>query len=237
MLPTASDFALAMQKLGIRRDDEIVVYDTRELGIFSAPRVAWTFRVFGHPSVHILNNYRLWVQQGYPTESGAPAEIGEEERALSKYPDPSVNPDMVVKFAEVKSIARDVGKEGSDGIQILDARPRARWAGRAPEPRPGLQSGHIPGSTSVPFMELLHPETGALLEGEELRKIFEGKGVDPKEPIISSCGTGVSASVVDAALGEAGWGREDNRRVYDGSWTEWAMRVKEGEGLVRKEGE
>jgi thiosulfate/3-mercaptopyruvate sulfurtransferase len=216
MLPTAEGFAKAMQEMGIRKDDEVVVYDSKELGLFSAPRVGWTFRVFGHPYVHILNNFRLWVEQGYPTESGEPEPMND---GPSHYPEPSVNPGMVVKFAEIKEIVKDYGKEGAEGIQILDARPQARWAGTAPEPRPGLPSGHIPGSISVPHSELLDPKTGALLPAEELRKIFESKGVDPEKPIISSCGTGVTAAVIETALGEAGVGRVDDRRLYDGSWT------------------
>ena len=215
MLPTAEGFAKAMQEMGINKDDEVVIYDSKELGIFSAPRVGWTFRVFGHPSVHVLNNFRLWVEQGYPTESGEPAAMVEQ----SKYPEPQINPDMVVKFAEVKQIAKDYDKEDAEDIQILDARPRGRWAGTAPEPRPGLSSGHIPGSFSVPHTELLDPETGALLSSEKLRKVFESKGLDPKKPIISSCGTGVTAAVIETALGEAGFGRADDRRLYDGSWT------------------
>ena len=216
MLPTAEEFAKAMNKIGIRRDDEIVVYDSKELGIFSAPRVGWTFKVFGHPSVHLLNNFRLWVDQGFPTESGEVEEVAEER---SQYPVPSVNPDMVVKFAEVKDIAKDFGKEGGDGIQILDARPKGRWAGIDPEPRPGLSSGHIPGSISMPLSELLDAKTATLLSGDELRGVFESKGIDPEKPIISSCGTGVTAAIIDAALGEADFGKADDRRLYDGSWT------------------
>jgi len=214
MLPTAEDFATAMQKLGIRKDDEIVVYDSKELGIFSAPRVGWTFKVFGHPGVHVLNNFRLWVEQGYPTESGA-MEAADE----SHYPVPQIDPEKVVKFAEVKDIAKHYGEEGAEGIQILDARPRGRWAGTSPEPRPGLASGHIPGSLSVPMSELLDSKMGALLPGEELKKVLLGMGVEGDKPIISSCGTGVTAAVIDAALGEAGLGRVEDRRVYDGSWT------------------
>ena len=216
MLPTAEGFAKAMQEMAIKRDDTVVIYDSKELGIFSAPRVGWTFRVFGHPSVHVLNNFRLWVEHGYPTESGEPAAMAEEQ---SKYPEPQINPDMVVKFAEVKQIAKDYDKEDAEDIQIIDARPRGRWAGTAPEPRPGLSSGHIPGSFSVPHTELLDPKTGALLSSEELRKVFESKGLDPKKPIISSCGTGVTAAVIETALGEADFGRADDRRLYDGSWT------------------
>ena len=216
MLPTAEDFAKAMEKLGIRRDDEVVVYDSKELGIFSAPRAGWTFKVFGHRGIHVLNNFRLWVDQGYPTESGEPAPL---EDVPSRYPVPQVDPDKVVRFAEVKDIAKDFGKEGAEGIQILDARSRERWAGKAPEPRPGLLGGHIPGSLSVPATDLLHPITGALLPADELRRIFQNKGVDPEKPVITSCGTGVTAAVVDAALGEAEFGPPDDRRVYDGSWT------------------
>ncbi len=216
MLPTAERFAEAMEALGIKKDDEIVIYDTQELGIFSAPRVGWTLKVFGHPAVHILNNFRLWVEQGYPTETGELPEIAAEK---THYPVPNVDAAKVVKFAEVKNIAKDHNKEGAEGIQILDARPKGRWAGTAPEPRPGLSSGHIPGSISVPHSELLDPKTGELLSGPELDRIFERKGIDREKPIIVSCGTGVTAAVIDAALNEANYGPVEDRRLYDGSWT------------------
>ncbi|KAL8921705.1 MAG: hypothetical protein Q9208_005634 [Pyrenodesmia sp. 3 TL-2023] len=231
MLPSAEDFAKAMQDIGIRKDDEVVVYDTQELGIFSAPRVAWTLKVFGHPSVHILNNFRLWVQKGYPTDSGPVEAVVEEP---SHYPTPSLDRSKVVDFSEMRDIARDHNKEGSEGIQVLDARSKGRWAGTDPEPRPGLSSGHMPGSISLPVSELLDPDTGAFLPGKELRRLFASKGVDPERPIISSCGTGVTAAVIDAALGKAGYGMPEARRLYDGSWTEWAQRVSEADGLIRK---
>ena len=113
---------------------------------------------------------------------------------------------------------KDYNKEGAEGVQILDARSQARWAGSAPEPRPGLSSGHVPGSISVPMTELLDPTTKAFLPAEQLKKVFESKGVDPSRPIISSCGTGVTACIIDAALTEAGYPVE-GRKVYDGSWT------------------
>ncbi|KAL8822142.1 MAG: hypothetical protein Q9191_007115 [Dirinaria sp. TL-2023a] len=217
MLPTEEGFAEAMQKLGIRKDDAVVVYDSQELGIFSAPRVGWTFKVFGHPNVHLLNNFRLWVQQGYPTETGDIEVVVEEG---SHYPVPSIDPGKVVKFAEMRDIAKDYNKEGAEGVQVLDARSKGRWTGSEPEPRPGLSSGHIPGSINVPFNELLDPTTGALLPEDELRRVFEAKGIDVEKPIVSSCGTGVTAAVIDAALGEARFGNEQERRLYDGSWTE-----------------
>jgi len=232
MLPPAEGFAEAMRKLGIRRDDAVVVYDTKELGIFSAPRVGWTFQVFGHSGVHLLKNFRLWAEEGYPTESGEIAAVVKEG---SNYPVPTIDPSKVVKFAEMKDLAEDHNKEGAEEVQVLDARSRGRWAGTDPEPRPGLSSGHMPGSISMPHSELLDAKTGALLSGDELRRVFQSKGVKEDKPIISSCGTGVTAALIDAALGEAQYGREDLRRLYDGSWTEWAQRVSDRGRLIRKE--
>ena len=214
MLPTCEVFAEAMKKMGIRRDDALVVYDTEELGLFSAPRVGWTLRVYGHPNVHILNNFRLWCREGLPTESGEP-----EVLEPSTYPVPNYQTDMVVKFAEMKTIGYDYGKEGAEEIQLLDARSRGRWEGTEPEPRPGLRSGHMPGSTSMPYQELLHAETKALLPPAELNQIFISKHLDPKRPIIASCGTGVTAAIIEAALQQASFGKPDDRRLYDGSWT------------------
>lgn len=214
MLPTNERFAEAMSELGIRRDDEVVVYDTQELGIFSAPRVGWTLRVFGHPNVHVLNNYKLWVQQGFPTESGDPEPVEK-----TNYPVPSYETDRVIHFPEMKEIAKNYGKEGADETEILDARSYGRWAGTEKEPRPGLSSGHMPGSKSLPFQELLDPETKTFLPASELRKVFERKGVDPSKTIISSCGTGVTAAIIETALGVAEYGDREKRRLYDGSWT------------------
>ena len=228
MLPTCDHFAEAMANLGIRKDDELVVYDTEELGLFSAPRVAWTLRVYGHPKVHVLDNFKQWCKEGYPVEEGPP-----EVPNITKYPTPSYNTDMVVKYAEMKTIGYDHGKEGAEEIQILDARSKGRWEGKDPEPRPGLKSGHMPGSTSVPFQELLDEDTKTLLPAEKLREIFEAKGLDPEKPIITSCGTGVTAAVLELALKESKFGSEDDRRLYDGSWTEWAMRVSETSGLIK----
>ncbi|RDL31151.1 putative thiosulfate sulfurtransferase TUM1 [Venustampulla echinocandica] len=230
MLPSASDFAKAISGLGIRKDDTVVVYDTAELGIFSAPRVAWMLKIFGHPSVHILNNFKLWVEEGYTIESG---EFWDVDTCV--YPIPEFDESKVIGFEEVKEFAKDYNKEGAEGVQILDARSKGRWAGKDPEPRPGLSSGHMPSSISVPFSDLLDPVKKTILPGDELRKIFLAKSVDPERPIISSCGTGVTAAVIDAALSEAGYGDESKRRLYDGSWTEWAQRVQPSDGLIIKE--
>lgn len=132
MLPSPEDFAKAMGELGIRRDDSVVVYDSKELGIFSAPRVGWTLQVFGHPNVHLLNNFRLWCDEGYPTESGEPAPVNPVQ-----YPVPEMDKTKVAAFEEVKQIALDQGKEGAEEVQILDARSEGRWKGTEPEPRKG----------------------------------------------------------------------------------------------------
>jgi thiosulfate/3-mercaptopyruvate sulfurtransferase len=214
MLPTAEGFAKAMSNLGIKRDDRLVVYDSAELGIFSAPRAAWTLKVFGHPHVHILNNFRLWLEQGLPTESGKAKDLEQ-----TSYPIPDFNPDRVASFRDIKLLAKEFGKESAENVQIIDARSAGRFSGKESEPRPGLSSGHIPGSYNVPLPEILDPNTKAFLPANELRKVFEGKGLDPAQPIITTCGTGVMAAALDAALAEANFGEESNRKVYDGSWT------------------
>ncbi|KAL2114916.1 hypothetical protein VTJ04DRAFT_10579 [Mycothermus thermophilus] len=239
MLPNPKNFAEAMSELGIRYEDTVVVYDSAELGIFSAPRAAWTLKVFGHPKVHILDNFRLWVEQGFPIESG---NVWTVECSMYPIP-PKLDETKVAEFDEVREIAAQNlgGKEkaeggseeaGGGGVQLLDARSHGRWSGKAPEPRPGLPSGHMPGSINIPFDILLDPETKTFLPPEKLRQVFKEKGVDPEKPIVSTCGTGVTACIVDTALGVAGYGLPEKRKVYDGSWTEWAQRVKPTEGLI-----
>ncbi|KAI1844849.1 hypothetical protein JX266_009077 [Neoarthrinium moseri] len=232
MLPTAKQFAAAMSELGIRKEDTVVVYDSKELGIFSAPRVGWTLKVFGHSKVHILNNFKLWVEEGLPTESG---ELYSVE--CSPYPIPKeIDLDAkVASFEEVKEVAADYNKEGAEGVQILDARGAGRFAGTAPEPREGLSSGHMPGAINIPFDAVLDPKTKAFLPKDQLKKLFQEKGVDPERPIVTSCGTGVTAVVIETALEEAGYGSPEKRKVYDGSWTEWAQRVKPTESLIVKD--
>jgi thiosulfate/3-mercaptopyruvate sulfurtransferase len=133
MLPSPETFAEAMSSLGIHRDDSVVVYDTAELGIFSAPRVAWTLKAFGHDDVHILNNFKLWVDQGFPVEKGEP----EKEITRAEYPVPQLDVTKVVTFEELKESVEDQGKEGAEDINILDARSKERWEGSKPEPREG----------------------------------------------------------------------------------------------------
>lgn len=231
MLPTAEHFAQAMSDLGLKRDDDIIVYDTHELGIFSAPRVAWMLQVFGHPKFHILNNFRLWVEQGYPIDTAEPSS---DKQEITNYPVPNFDVDRVITFRGVRDIVKEKGQEGSEGVQIIDARSAGRFSGDEPEPRPGLSSGHMPGSINLPLPEILDPKTKAFLPEEELSRLFESKGLDPKRPIVTTCGTGVMAAALDTALQAAQFGSEVDRRVYDGSWTEWAQRGSETDGLIEK---
>ena len=231
MLPDPRTFTKAMGELGIRKDDTVVVYDTAELGIFSAPRVAWTLKVLGHSKTHLLNNFRVWVDEGRAVESGQPARMSsasyDSEHSLSTN-------DSVVQFDEMRSIVLD--KRDSMGQSaaptLIDARPLQRWKGMAPEPRPNLPSGHMPGSVSVPFSDVLDPQTKCILPPSQLKELFKSKGVSADSEIISSCGTGVTAAVIDVALAEADWSQHNTRRIYDGSWIEWASRLRPEDGWI-----
>jgi len=134
MLPSPEGFAKAMSQLGIRRDDSVVVYDSKELGIFSAPRVGWTLKVFGHTSVHLLNNFRLWCEEGYPVEAGEGRPVEPTD-----YPIPEFDKSKVIAFEQVRQIALQEEKEGAEQVQILDARSEGRWKGTDPEPREGMR--------------------------------------------------------------------------------------------------
>lgn len=234
MLPSATDFAKAMGEMGISNEDIVVVYDTPELGIFSAPRVGWMLKVFGHDKVHILNNFKVWVQEGYATESGKPQRYEAKPYKASQ----SGKPKEVVDFDYMKALVKSKS-QGGEGAQILDARPQGRWQGTDPEPRPGLPSGHMPGSISLPFTDVLDPSTKTLLPAERLKQVFQDKNIDPDKTIINSCGSGVTAAMIDLALAEAGFGAspEHQRLLYDGSWMEWAQRVQPAEKLIVKTGD
>jgi len=204
MLPTAEAFAAAVGDLGVGSGDRVVVYDTR--GVVSAARVWWTFRVFGHDSVAVLDGgLRAWKAEGRPLETGAPTPPRREFHARRR-------PELV---RDLDAMRRNLATRAE---QVLDARSRGRFAGTEPEPRPGLRGGHIPGSLNLPYETLYRPD-GTLLPPEGLRAAIEAAGVDLGKPITTSCGSGVTASVLALALHLAGAPRV---AVYDGSWTEWA---------------
>lgn len=205
MLPTPAAFAEQVGALGIGDGKTIVVYD--EAGLFSAPRVHWTFSIMGAKSAKILEGGGAkWRAEGRPLEQGEP-------RPKPATFTPRFDADLVADFTEIEQVSRD------RSAVIVDARPAARFSGDAPEPRPGLKSGHIPGSRNVPVSNL--SVNGVLKPAEELRQLFDEAGVDLDKPIITTCGSGITASVLALALQTAGAKRV---AVYDGSWADWGSR-------------
>ncbi len=208
MLPEPESFGRAVSELGIGSDHTVVAYDT--IGLFSAARAWWMFRTFGHDSVAVLDGgLPAWQSAGYRIESG-PAGVW-PPAAFS----PLLKPDMVKSI----DIVRDVTIRKD--MQVVDARPADRFSGEVAEFREGVRSGHIPGSLNLPFMDLFDPETGLLKRGSALIETLEDAGIDRSRPVIASCGSGVTACLVDLALIMSG---DEGASIYDGSWTEWGSR-------------
>ena len=207
MLPSDTAFAEAAGALGLRRDLINVVYDGQ--GIFSAPRVWWTLRVMGFPEVFVLNGgLKKWLAEGRPVETAQPA-------ITPTTLEPAFDPSLVRDIKAVRATVAD------HDAQLIDARAAARFRGEAPEPRAGLKSGHMPGAHNVPWNGLINPD-GTMKAGVDLKAAFLGAGVDLDGPIVTTCGSGVSAALLALAL--ARLGREDVA-VYDGSWAEWGGRA------------
>ena len=203
MLPTAEDFSRSMSARGVSNTNIIVVYEQE--GVFSAPRAWWTLRTFGARHVHMLDGgLRAWTEANLPTESGP------VHRAPAAF-HATRNPKAVKTLSQLKD-------KIAYHQQILDARSAARFNGTAPEPRPGLSSGHMPGATSVPFTDLV--EDGRLKPAAKLHELFLAKQVDLQQPITTTCGSGVTAAVIALGLEIAG---AQNVSLYDGSWAEYAQ--------------
>ena len=204
MMPSPEKFSSRMRKMGIGDGQRIVVYD-RE-GIFSAPRVWWTFRVMGAQDVSVLNGgLPKWRSEGRPLMMGEPS--GRTPRHFTS----RHNLDLVRDLDDMKTLIKDKSAD------IVDARSAERFAGTAQEPREGLRSGHMPGALNVPYEQAINAD-GTLKASDELHAIFSAAGVDHHKPVVTTCGSGVTACVLALALSETGHRRTS---VYDGSWAEW----------------
>ena len=205
MLPSEAQFAQAIGALGISNSDLIVVYD--QTGLFSAPRVAWMLRIYGAAHVHLLEGgLPRWSAEGRAMTAAA---------STPKLASFTAKLDRAV-IATIETVAQNLE---SNAVQVVDARPALRFKGAAPEPRPGVRAGHMPGSINLPFDKLV--ENGALKSAEDIQAALINAGIDPTKPAICSCGSGVSAAIIALALTKAG---APVASIYDGSWAEWGSR-------------
>ncbi len=206
MLPSPEKFSSRVRKLGLGDGVRIVVYDQR--GIWSAPRVWWTFRHFGHEDVTVLDGgLPKWLAEGRAVEDGPGRAV---ERHFTARSNSFMVRDRDQMLANLKSRRE----------QVLDARGRGRFEGTEPEPRPALRAGHIPHSRNLPHGELLDPATGTMRPADETRRHFEAAGIHMRRPVTTTCGSGITAAVLALGLHLAG---HRDVAVYDGSWAEWGL--------------
>jgi thiosulfate/3-mercaptopyruvate sulfurtransferase len=206
MLPPPEKFAAGMEALGIGDDSEVVVYDGA--GLFSAARPWWMLRVMGHEKVQILDGgLPAWKRAGFATDS---APVSPAPARFTPHPHPA----LLRGFAEMLEIVR------TGSAQIIDARGAPRFFAREAEPRPGVRGGHMPGAINIPYHQLTAPD-GTLKPAAALREVFAAGCVNLAAPIVTSCGSGVTAAIAMLALGLAG---ARDVALYDGSWSEWGAR-------------
>ncbi|MDF0492478.1 3-mercaptopyruvate sulfurtransferase [Bradyrhizobium yuanmingense] len=206
MFPSAEQFGRDVGDLGISNADTVVLYDAG--GWVAAPRAWWMFLSYGHSNVRILNGgLKKWRTEGRATESG---EVKPKPATFTASYDAN----------RVRSMQQLIANVESRNEQVIDARAADRFEGRAPEPRPGIRSGHIPGARNVPYNLLFDPANGEMKPLDELRAAFTNAGVKLDAPIVTSCGSGVSAGVLTLALYRLGI---TDTALYDGSWSEWGQ--------------
>lgn len=204
MLPSPEKFASRMRKLGIGDGKKVIAYDTA--GLFSAARAWWMFRIFGHDDVAVLDGgFPKWKAEGRAVDEAPPGKP--QERHFSAR----------VQSMMVRDKADVLGAIKSGKSQIADARSPGRFTGAEPEPRPGVRSGHMPGAANVHYATLLNKD-GTLKSPDEIAKIFAAAGIDVKKPVITSCGSGVTAAILTLGLTLIG---AKEHALYDGSWSEW----------------
>ena len=202
MLPSAANFGRSMAALGIGDASHIVIYEQQ--GVFSAPRAWWMLRAFGAKNVSLLDgDLHAWISAGHPIGAGP------EHREPVAF-------EAILDNAFVKDLTA-IRAFLAQGGQVLDARSAARFDGTAPEPRPGLSPGHMPGALNLPFTDLI--QDGRLQGADQLRAAFTSRGIDLDRPITTTCGSGITAAVLALALDIAG---AQEVSLYDGSWAEYA---------------
>jgi thiosulfate/3-mercaptopyruvate sulfurtransferase len=203
MLPPVEKFVSRVRRMGIGDGHRVIVYDQQ--GLFSAARVWWMFRIFGHQDVAVLDGgLPKWLAEGHPVDDDEPAP---RERHYTGRRNASM----------VRDVTQIAGAAKLRAEQIVDARSPGRFRGEEPEPRPGLRAGHIPGSMNVHYSSLLNAD-GTMKDIDATRAIFEAAGVDLARPIVTTCGSGITAGILTLALHRMGHTRN---ALYDGSWVEW----------------
>lgn len=203
-LPTPAHFSEVVGACGVSADDEVVIYDAA--GMSPSARAWWMFKVHGHDRVSVLDGgLQKWTREGRRVEGGVRGSGTASYRSRFE----------ASRFSDMAAV--EVASRA--GAQIVDARPAARFTGEAAEPRPDLRSGHIPGSVNLPWTRLVDADTGTFRSADEIAQLFREIGVDLEQPVICTCGSGVTACALALGLAHIGSSRVS---VYDGSWSEWA---------------